>query len=555
MSYSLPDTPILAALPELRAALRAHPGVVLEAPPGAGKSTVVPLALLDEPWLAPGKRILMLQPRRIADPCGRAQVGAPRGQRARAARRLSHSTRVARVGRDADRGGDRRHPRATAAGRSRARRRRLRDLRRVPRAQPAVRSRAGARARCAASFARRPATARDVGDAGRRRRRARARQRCGASALRGSRVRRRDALRRAGAGGDQPLAGAHRAARGPRGLARARVPTRATCSSSCRAPRKSGAACEAISAGAGDASLLVLPLYGDLDAAAQDAALRPAPDGRRKVVVATNLAETSLTIEGVRVVVDAGLERRQRFDPNSGMSRLETVAISRASADQRRGRAGRTAPGVCYRLWSESAHARAGGTVGAGNSRGGPCAAGARTRVLGRARSCGSRVARCASRRDVRAGARTAQAARGDRRDGQVTPLGRRMAGLGTHPRLAHMIERGAALGLGELACDMAALLSERDPLRAQGSNRDPDLRHRVDVLHGAAPPAGLSVDRRALPQIQRSARVVRASSCHASHGACVRSCRATRRSGVLLAFAYPDRIGLAAMARAGATC
>ncbi len=99
----------------------------------------------------------------------------------------------------------------------------------------------------------------------------------------------------------------------------------------------------------------VLPLYGELAPGEQDAALAPARAGRRKIVLATNIAETSLTIDGVRVVVDAGLERRSVFDPVSGMSRLETQRISRASAEQRAGRAGRTAPGVCYRLWSESA--------------------------------------------------------------------------------------------------------------------------------------------------------------------------------------------------------
>src|SRR5690606_3393109 len=99
----------------------------------------------------------------------------------------------------------------------------------------------------------------------------------------------------------------------------------------------------------------VVELHGDLGTEAQDAALAPPRPGRRKVVLATNIAETSVTIDGVRIVVDTGLERRQIFDPVSGMSRRETQRISRASAEQRTGRAGRTAPGVCYRLWSEGA--------------------------------------------------------------------------------------------------------------------------------------------------------------------------------------------------------
>ena len=99
----------------------------------------------------------------------------------------------------------------------------------------------------------------------------------------------------------------------------------------------------------------VAPLYGDLSPAEQDRAIAPSPAGRRKVVLATSIAETSLTIEGVRIVIDGGLMRVPRFSPRSGMTRLETVRVSQASADQRRGRAGRLEPGVCYRLWTEEA--------------------------------------------------------------------------------------------------------------------------------------------------------------------------------------------------------
>jgi ATP-dependent helicase HrpB len=97
--------------------------------------------------------------------------------------------------------------------------------------------------------------------------------------------------------------------------------------------------------------VILAPLYGALDPREQDAAIRPAPPGRRKVVLATSIAETSLTIEGVRLVVDSGLARRPVYDPGSGLSRLKTIRVSRAAADQRRGRAGRTAPGICFRLW------------------------------------------------------------------------------------------------------------------------------------------------------------------------------------------------------------
>src|SRR5205085_5736474 len=104
----------------------------------------------------------------------------------------------------------------------------------------------------------------------------------------------------------------------------------------------------------GDPNVDIVPLYGALDSDVQDRAISPAPAGKRKVVLATSIAETSLTIEGVRVVIDAGLSRVPRYDPASGLTRLETIRVSQAAADQRRGRAGRTEPGVCYRLWDEA---------------------------------------------------------------------------------------------------------------------------------------------------------------------------------------------------------
>ena len=107
-----------------------------------------------------------------------------------------------------------------------------------------------------------------------------------------------------------------------------------------------------------DPKVDIAPLYGAMDARAQDRAVAPAAPGRRKIVLATSIAETSLTIEGVRVVVDCGLVRVPRYEPDIGLTRLETVRVSRANADQRRGRAGRIEPGVCYRLWEEAANGR-----------------------------------------------------------------------------------------------------------------------------------------------------------------------------------------------------
>ena len=104
-----------------------------------------------------------------------------------------------------------------------------------------------------------------------------------------------------------------------------------------------------------DPAVDIVALFGALDAATQDRAIAPAPPGHRKIVLATSIAETSLTIEGVRIVIDSGLARVPRYEPDVGLTRLETVRVSRAAADQRRGRAGRTEPGVCYRLWDEAA--------------------------------------------------------------------------------------------------------------------------------------------------------------------------------------------------------
>jgi ATP-dependent helicase HrpB len=277
--------------------------------------------------------------------------------------------------------------------------------------------------------------------------------------------------------------------------------------------------------------------------------LRPDPAGRRKVIVATNIAETSLTIDGVRIVVDAGLERRSRFDPATGMNRLETVRISRSSADQRRGRAGRTAPGVCYRLWSESAHA---GLL----PQTPPEILESDLAPLALELACwGADDAATLAWLDPPPAAALAQArellAELEALDarGRVTPLGREMAALGVHPRLAHMVLRAQALGLGELGCAIAALLSERDPLRGAAGPADPDLRSRLDALHGRPLPPGESADRGTLQRIERVARQLERQLARRRPTPVAPDAAPPAESdaaGLLLAFAYPDRIGRA---------
>ncbi len=290
---------------------------------------------------------------------------------------------------------------------------------------------------------------------------------------------------------------------------------------------------------------IVLPLYGALTHDSQDRALRRDPDGRRKVVLSTSIAETSLTIDGVRVVIDAGFSRVPRFSPRTGMTRLETVRVSRASADQRRGRAGRLAPGVCYRLWAEheDLHLLANAPPEISNADLTPLALDlAAAGVLDPAELPWL---------DVPPAAAFGQASELLRElaaidDGGITPHGREMAALPVHPRLAHMIIHARAMESEAVACDVAALLSERDVFRSATGPVDADLSLRIACLRGdreAAPP-GADVDRdalrRARGESERLARQLRARAVGAT---------STDVVGKLLALAYPDRV---AQRRAG---
>jgi ATP-dependent helicase HrpB len=280
----------------------------------------------------------------------------------------------------------------------------------------------------------------------------------------------------------------------------------------------------------------VIPLFGAMPAAAQDEAIRPSPPGVRKVVLATAIAQTSLTIDGVRIVVDGGLVRVPSFSPRTGMSRLETVRVSRAAAEQRRGRAGRTSPGVCYRLWAAEEDvglleqdrpeilqadlaplaldlARA-GVVDPGALRwmdAPPAPALAQARELLR-----------------QLGAIDTES--------RITSHGRAMTSLAVHPRLAHMLLRGRELGFGATACVAAALLDDRDALRRADAAPDADLRHRVGLVAGHD--RSSDVDRATLQRMRDQVRVWRATlglptsaSVHESE------------CGRALARAFPDRI------------
>ncbi|MDO8331962.1 MAG: ATP-dependent helicase HrpB [Fluviicoccus sp.] len=274
------------------------------------------------------------------------------------------------------------------------------------------------------------------------------------------------------------------------------------------------------------------PLYGQLAGEAQDFAIAPPPAGVRKLVLATAIAETSLTIEGVRVVIDAGFLRAPEYDPGSAMTRLVTRRLAAANAEQRKGRAGRLGPGVCIRLWSEEE-----------NSRLAPFA----TPEIAQADLCdtvlelaqwGVSDPATMAWLDVPPASAWAQAVQLlqllDALDAKcgITAHGRAMLKLGLTPRLAHMVLRGREKGLGELAADLAALLSERDLLpKGHGA----DLHDRLLLVQGEQAPGG--VDRGRLKLVRESARRLY------ERGGGSRERGDSEAAGLLLALAFPDRV------------
>jgi ATP-dependent helicase HrpB len=294
----------------------------------------------------------------------------------------------------------------------------------------------------------------------------------------------------------------------------------------------------------------VRPLYGAMALADQDQAIQPSPPGRRKIVLATTIAETSLTIEGIEAVVDVGLKRVPRFDPSASMTTLETVRVSQASAEQRKGRAGRLGPGRCYRLWPE-AESRALAAHDEPEIR----AADLSGLVLDMARwgvtsPDGLPWYEVPPRAAFRQAQDVLRGLAAVDKDNRITPHGRAMADLPLHPRLAHMVIAGNALGAGQTAAEIAALLSERD-----GAARDApiDVEQRLLMLRGAAKERWKQTVRQISDSINRQPH----SNRHPREGGDPSLKTASDFSlgsrlrgndeigvGVLLALAYPDRIG-----------
>ncbi len=510
--------PVERVIPELLCALTDGNRAVLQAPPGAGKTTRVPLALLDQPWLG-GRRVVMLEPRRLAARAAARfmseklgeNIGKTVGYRVKLDSRVSTETRIEVVTEGV--------------------------LTRLLQDDPEL---AAYGAVIFDEFHERSLQG-DLGLAltldSQQSLRTDLRVLVMSATLDGQRV--AELLEQApvitSRGRSHPVDVRYRP--GGRGTG---LPGRVAAVVQEALAEETGSALvflpgqreisqvmQLLTGRVGD-DVSLLPLYGNLPFAAQDQALTPSPPGQRKVVLATNIAETSLTIDGIRVVVDAGLERSSRFDTASGMSRLITQRIARSSTEQRAGRAGRQGPGVCYRLWSAEEQARLQ-----------PFAAPEITRAdlapLVLELACWGvhePESLCWLDPPPRASWNQATDLLGwlgflDG-DGRLTPQGSEAGRLGVHPRLAHLLLEGRALGQGWLACCLAALLSERDLLAAE-PDAGSDMTARLRALEGG--------QGRARYVLELARRFAQRLGCEPG--------RPSREGpvGQLLAMAYPDRV------------
>lgn len=521
--------PIDEVLPALRLALAERHETVLEAPPGAGKTTRVPLALLNEPWLA-GQKILMLEPRRLAARAAAERlaselgekVGETVGYRIRLDSKVGPNTRIEvvtegiltrRLQHDPSLEGvgllifDEFHERSLDADLALALSLNGRELFRDEQPLKILLMSATLEGERLASILDDAPILRSEG------RMYPVAMRWGRPFVPGEFIEPRVVQTVLDAINDES------------GSLLVFLPGQA------EIRRVNQQLADALGS---RSDILLCPLHGELDLTAQRAAIEPAPKGLRKVVLATNIAETSLTIDGVRVVIDAGLARVPRFDPGSGMTRLDTQRISRASATQRAGRAGRLEPGVCYRLWSEDQHAHL-------------AAYGSAEILQADLAGLALQLARWGVTPeqliwlDMPPSASYAQARQlldrlGALHGAKLTPHGEAMAELPAHPRIAHLLLRGQDLGLADMACDIAALLGERDILRSAGA----DLHSRLALLSGESRAA-----RGGQGGVQRAKQLARQYRGYLRGKARqpVADPDHPRWLGALLALAYPDRV------------
>ncbi len=526
--------PVTTIIEDLKSALSRHSGAVLQAPPGAGKTTLVPLALRHEKWLQ-GRRILVLEPRRLAARAAAARmarlraepVGHTVGYRMRMERRIGPHTGIEVVTEGV--------------------------LTRMLQADPAL---TGVGLVIFDEFHERSLQA-DLGltlcleiqgvlNAELRLLVMSATLDTGAVAAfmgnvpviscqgRTYPVETRYGAPRQRRDLDKRVAAAIRRAAETHDMSiLAFLPGAAEIGRVAQRLHRAGLGVQ----------WRVAPLFGRLTRAEQEFAIAPAPSGQRKIVLASAIAETSLTIEGVCVVVDSGFMRVPRFDIRSGMTRLVTRPVTKASADQRRGRAGRTAPGICYRLWTQAEQAALVPHSPPEILVTDMTALALELALWG--------IHRPEELQWLDSPPQTAyQEAcvllRGfgalDRR-GRITPHGRRMARLPTHPRLAHMLVMAGDHALGSTACDLAALLSERDFMFGQGEGSETDLQLRLDGLAalrgaGGGHPCRSGVDRAVARRVVRSGDLLRRKLAPPPERP------QPSALGRLLGWAYPDRIG-----------
>jgi len=505
--------PIDSALPHLTAALRESNAAVLVAPPGAGKTTRVPLVLLDEPW-ADDKKILVLEPRRLAARAAASrmaftlgeEIGGIVGLRVRFGSKISKRTRIEVVTEGV--------------------------FTRLVLDDPSLENVAAV---LFDEFHERSLDA-DLGLALARDAQAGLREDLKILVMSAT----LDVVRVSKLLGDAPVVESEGRAfpvktrylgRDPRVRIENQVADAVE-----RALRAESGSLLVFLPGAGeirrtemllnervrDPAADVVALYGALDAREQDRAIAPAPSGRRKVVLATSIAETSLTIEGVRVVIDCGLARVPRYEPDVGITRLETVRVSRAAADQRRGRAGRTEPGVCYRLWDEPQTSSL-----APYTQPEILSADLSSFVLDLA-EWGARDPATLAFLDPPPAAALNEARTLLNEigvvdaDGRITDEGRKLRQLPLPPRLARMVVDAGRDGAGDLAASIAVVITER----GLGGD-DVDLRHRLDQIRGDRSPR--ANDARAM--VRRWADIAGGKG------------NGNVSAGALLALAYPDRI------------
>ena len=287
----------------------------------------------------------------------------------------------------------------------------------------------------------------------------------------------------------------------------------------------------------------VCTLSGAMPLLEQDRAIAPSASGERKVVLATAVAETSLTIDGVHVVIDSGLSRVPRFSPGSGMARLETVRVARDAADQRRGRAGRVAAGTCYRLWNEAEQAQLLARRTPEILEADLAALALELAAAGITDPATLRWLDLPPTGTFSQALELLTALGALDNTGRITAHGRQMAGIGLHPRLAHMVLRGPKMGCGSLAVELAALLAERDVLRREAAVDDPDLRTRVEIVRAQNGANDPRADRGRVFQIrEESRRLRRELGLRDGESSSPDDIEMT---GALVALAYPDRVAL----------